>query len=199
VSAAEGVVPIQVTTHHPLRAAGLGDRLSACDISGLNGISDISAGGDTTRGIAVERPTELVPLGVRECLACLRTAPVGRLVYTDHALPAIRPVNFRLDDEDVIVWASLAGEISTIPDEVVAFEADEIDPVTRTGWTVVVVGPARPVLDPARLAGADWPVGGPLLGAAPFGRVLRVRIEQISGRRLRIRDDQHDLSGPFSA
>jgi uncharacterized protein len=160
--------------------------------------TDICSGGDTIRGIAVERSTELVPLGVRECLAHLRTAPVGRLVYTDHALPAIRPVNFVLDDEDVIVWASLAGEITTVPDEVVAFEADEIDAVTRTGWTVVVVGPARPVLDPGRLIDASTP-GGPVLGSAPFGRVLRVHIEQISGRRLRIRDGHHDLSDPFSA
>jgi hypothetical protein len=35
---------------------------------------------------------------------------------------------------------------------VIAFEADEVDPVTRTGWSVVVTGVAQVVDDPLQQA-----------------------------------------------
>ncbi|WP_405959638.1 pyridoxamine 5'-phosphate oxidase family protein [Streptomyces sp. NBC_00024] len=49
--------------------------------------------------------------------------------------------------------------------EVVAYEADDLDPVTRTGWSVVVTGTASRVLDPAELtryqaALTSWVEGG---------------------------------------
>jgi hypothetical protein len=123
---------------------------------------------------------EAIALTVRECLAHLRTATIGRLVYTDRALPAIRPVRFVLDDEDVLVRTGLTGEISTMPGEVVAFEADQLDPV-GLGWTVVVVGPARPV------------------PGEPVGPGLRVHIEQISGHRLRAIGERRSFPGPVRA
>jgi len=38
------------------------------------------------------------------------------------------------------------------PDVVVAYEADEIDPIRHSGWSVVVTGRARTVTDPDRVA-----------------------------------------------
>lgn len=43
-------------------------------------------------------PSQLHILDDRaECLSLLRTVPVGRIVFTECALPAIQPVNFTLD------------------------------------------------------------------------------------------------------
>jgi uncharacterized protein len=45
------------------------------------------------------------------------------------------------------------GQLATVvPGRGVAFEVDDIDVVTRTGWSVLGVGEAYEVSDPARLA-----------------------------------------------
>ena len=36
-------------------------------------------------------------LSPAECVELLATTPIGRVVFTDHALPAVQPVNFVLD------------------------------------------------------------------------------------------------------
>ncbi len=92
-----------------------------------------------------------------EAMRLLAGVPFGRVVYTREALPAIRPVNHVVvDDEIVIVRTRLTTRLtSTVRADthvVVAYEADEIDPVRRAGWSVVVTGIARPVTDPDRLA-----------------------------------------------
>ncbi|MFB7712429.1 pyridoxamine 5'-phosphate oxidase family protein [Streptomyces sp. NPDC056105] len=87
----------------------------------------------------------------RECLRLLATAPVGRIVHTCHALPAVLPVPFCLDaDSAVVVRTSATSQlVSAIDRAVVAFQADEVDPAVRSGWSVVVTGRATVVTDPA--------------------------------------------------
>ncbi len=86
-------------------------------------------------------------------LQLLGTVPVGRVVFTHHALPAIRPVNFLVDyqTESVIVRATMGAAITAAAagphGVVVAFEADALDPARQLGWSVIVVGTARPVTD----------------------------------------------------
>ena len=43
-----------------------------------------------------------------ECLRLLASAKVGRVVYTDGALPAVTPVNFALDGT-VVVFPTATG------------------------------------------------------------------------------------------
>ncbi len=38
-----------------------------------------------------------------ECLRLLASAQIGRIVYSDQALPAVQPVDFVVDDEAVVV------------------------------------------------------------------------------------------------
>ncbi|MGW4365035.1 pyridoxamine 5'-phosphate oxidase family protein [Nocardia takedensis] len=91
-----------------------------------------------------------------ESLRLLASVPVGRVVFTRNALPAIRPVNHLVEDGMVILRTRLAAQLTQAVRAdsamVVAYEADEIDPAWRTGWSVVVTGMARPVRDPARVA-----------------------------------------------
>ena len=93
---------------------------------------------------------ELAELPKDESLRLLASVPFGRVVFTARALPAVRPVNHMIDGGRIIIRTSLGSALSTDVDgtgTVVAYEADEIDPATRQGWSVVVVGRAVPVTD----------------------------------------------------
>jgi uncharacterized protein len=87
------------------------------------------------------------PLGRQDCLRLLASTGLGRLAYTQGALPAVRPVTFTLRGGEVLI-PSLDGSplLDAVRGSVVAFEADDYDETTRTGWTVTVIGPSR-VLD----------------------------------------------------
>jgi hypothetical protein len=126
----------------------------------------------------------LLPLDRDACLALLETVSVGRLVFTYRAMPEVFPVNFRLDDGGVVIRVSGASRTAVnAVDTVVAFEADEIDAATRTGWSVTVVGQSREILDPheqARVAAL------PLVAWAGGARdrFIRIALERVTGRRL---------------
>jgi hypothetical protein len=82
-----------------------------------------------------------------ECLRLMRATWIGRLSYTEAALPAVRPVSFALRGEEVLIPAPADSSfVKAVRGAVVAFETDAFDPVDRTGWSVTAVGPSR-VLD----------------------------------------------------
>lgn len=123
-------------------------------------------------------------LSQEECLRLLGTAGVGRVVVTDRALPAAFPVNFALLDEDVVFMTTAGSKLEAAEgEEVMAFEADEIDATHRSGWSVLVQGLARVIVDPAELEqvqalGLDpWTPGGDF-------QFVRISAELVSGRRL---------------
>jgi nitroimidazol reductase NimA-like FMN-containing flavoprotein (pyridoxamine 5'-phosphate oxidase superfamily) len=122
-----------------------------------------------------------------ECETLLSSVQVGRLVFSEGALPAIRPVNFVMHRGDVVVRASRAGGLGKLADEVVAFEVDSIDPDTHTGWSVVVVGKAEPVTNIDELVSLANPRRRPW-ASGDRAQLLRIRIEIITGRRLALAD-----------
>lgn len=95
---------------------------------------------------------QLTELDRDEALRLLGTVGLGRVVFTEHALPAIRPVNHIVDDGDVIIRSHRGATLTSSVDTVVAYEADEIDTDEHTGWSVIVTGIARRVTDPASVA-----------------------------------------------
>ncbi|MBF6249369.1 pyridoxamine 5'-phosphate oxidase family protein [Nocardia farcinica] len=99
----------------------------------------------------------MLEIGRGEAMALLARMPFGRIVFTRDALPAIRPVNHLVDGQSIVVrtgaTTGLAASVRARGSVVVAYEADEIDPVRGLGWSVVVTGCARPVTDPDLLAG----------------------------------------------
>lgn len=124
-------------------------------------------------------------LNREECLRLLAKVPVGRIVHTRHALPAVLPVNFCLDgDGAVLLRTSAASELAHAVDgAVVAFEADEIDTRRSAGWSVVVTGRATVVDDPAereRLTRTGPPSWAPSVEEV----FVRVDAELITGREL---------------
>ncbi|WP_327366054.1 pyridoxamine 5'-phosphate oxidase family protein [Streptomyces sp. NBC_01217] len=122
----------------------------------------------------------------QECLRLLAKAPVGRVVYTRQALPAVLPVNFSLHtDASVLLCTSSDSDlVRAIDGVVVAFEADEFDATARSGWSVVVTGRAAVVTDPAeqeRLSQAGLISWMPLRDAV----FVRIESEMVTGRELR--------------
>jgi nitroimidazol reductase NimA-like FMN-containing flavoprotein (pyridoxamine 5'-phosphate oxidase superfamily) len=91
----------------------------------------------------------LVALSRRECLDLLRAERVGRVVFTERAMPAVLPVSFAVLGEDVVLATSSGSRLAQAAlGGVLAFEVDHLDPDTRTGWSVVVTGLAQHVVDP---------------------------------------------------
>lgn len=103
-------------------------------------------------------PRRSIELDSTEALRLLGSVSFGRIVFTQHALPTIRPVNHVLDGGDIVIrthdGAALTSRTrqSGAPGVVVAYEADVIDPDTHLGWSVVVTGYAHLITDADELA-----------------------------------------------
>ncbi|MFJ3714797.1 pyridoxamine 5'-phosphate oxidase family protein [Streptomyces sp. NPDC090057] len=104
------------------------------------------------------RPRRTIELDRDEALRLLGSVPFGRIVFTRHALPTVRPVNHVLDGGDIVIRTHDGAALTAHARDadgtgvVVAYEADVIDPDTRLGWSVVATGYARLVTEPAELA-----------------------------------------------
>ena len=95
----------------------------------------------------------LEQLSREECLRLMGSVPVGRIVYTRQALPAVELVNFALDDGGIIIRTDAGGKLAAATrGAVVAFEADSVDVAGHAGWSVTVVGHAAAVTDGAEIA-----------------------------------------------
>jgi nitroimidazol reductase NimA-like FMN-containing flavoprotein (pyridoxamine 5'-phosphate oxidase superfamily) len=118
-----------------------------------------------------------------ECLRRLAQAGVGRVSTTVAALPTIFPVHYAMLDDDIVFRTGAGTTVAdAVQDAVVAFEIDDIDPWSTTGWSIVVVGHAREVTGPDQIARAErlplnrWQRGG----AAET--VLRISTDVVNGR-----------------
>ena len=126
----------------------------------------------------------LASLTEAESIALLGTQEVGRLVFTRWALPAVTPVNFVLRDGAIWIWtASTSSTWQAVRGSVVAFEVDQLDTGTRTGWSVVVLGVAELVTRPEEIEQARRH------GPEPWvpGRkehLLKIPLKLVSGRRI---------------
>jgi nitroimidazol reductase NimA-like FMN-containing flavoprotein (pyridoxamine 5'-phosphate oxidase superfamily) len=119
-----------------------------------------------------------------QCLDLVRTATIGRLAIHAGALPTIVPVNFVLTDGGIVVRTAPGSKLdNALEHAVVAFEVDDFDPLRHTGWSVVITGLAREIVDPAEL---DAVRRLPLAHWAPgeATRYVCVSLDLVSGRRI---------------
>ncbi|MGW3770272.1 pyridoxamine 5'-phosphate oxidase family protein [Actinomadura verrucosospora] len=127
-----------------------------------------------------------------ECLRLMSTAAVGRIVFTEQALPAVAPVGFVVDGEDVVIAVPRGSRLpAATRGAIVAFQADDLDAARRSGWSVTVIGRARVVRDPgerAREALRPWTAGA----GADF---ILVSCRQITGQRVGVSPvDAHETA-----
>ena len=99
-----------------------------------------------------DTPRRLVELTRSESLRRLAGVSFGRIVFTQHALPAIRPINHIVDTGAVIIRTHLGAALLSATGMVVAYEADDIDPKEHVGWSVIVTGVATRVRNPDEVA-----------------------------------------------
>lgn len=122
-------------------------------------------------------------LSREECLRLLISVRIGRLVFTDRALPAVQPVAFAVDRDSVVLRVPEGSAVLAAHDSIVAFEADDVAGDLREGWTVTVVGRACELSDALGLARAkELPL--PSRGWGPQDRYLSIAMEVMSGRRI---------------
>jgi uncharacterized protein len=130
-----------------------------------------------------------------ECLRLMGSVPVGRIVYTRQALPAVEMVNFALVEGDIIIRTSAEGKLAAATrGAVVAFEADSVDLAERTGWSVTVVGQARAVTDGAEIRRLER-AAPPSWVAWQSDHFVRISPAMVNGRRV----IDHRLTGSGNA
>lgn len=127
---------------------------------------------------------DLEVLEREHCLELLRTVSMGRLVFTEHALPAVQPVDFRWWRGDVVIRITDPAMLAAASaNRVVAFETDELDAEMYSGWSVTVVGRAQVITAVPDLVELSGIFSRPSTG----GRrdyFVRIRPEKVTGCRL---------------
>lgn len=128
---------------------------------------------------------QAVELTAAESWQLLEGVSLGRIVFSRLEIPAIRPVNHLVDDKTVIVRSHLGAAIVGRTDgdgTVVCYEADDIDQVRHTGWSVIVTGMARLVRDPAAISRYKQLLEPWVDGQMDY--VIAIRPQLITGLRL---------------
>ncbi|MFI6359773.1 pyridoxamine 5'-phosphate oxidase family protein [Streptomyces sp. NPDC050743] len=150
---------------------------------------------DTTQELPAG-PRRSIELDSDEALRLLGSVSFGRIVFTRHALPTVRPVNHVvLDNGDIVIrtheGAALTARAGQADGQgvVVAYEADVIDPDTHLGWSVVVTGYAHLVTDSEELTRYEALLNPWVHQAMDYA--VRIRPDLITGVRLTA-DDESD-------
>jgi len=83
---------------------------------------------------------DLIPY--HECLQLLGTEEVGRIAVVLDGRPEVFPVNYMVDGDRIMFRTEAGTKLSGATRAPVVFEVDHLDPVTRSGWSVVMHGHA---------------------------------------------------------
>ncbi|MBB5955328.1 nitroimidazol reductase NimA-like FMN-containing flavoprotein (pyridoxamine 5'-phosphate oxidase superfamily) [Saccharothrix tamanrassetensis] len=122
-------------------------------------------------------------LSREECLHLLGTMAVGRLVFTDKALPVVHPVVYVLDGESVVLRVPDGSLALVARDTIVAFQIDDVEPDLSKGWSVMAVGHVTEAVDEPVLSRLrQLPLAS--RGMAGEDHFLLVALEVLSGRRI---------------
>ena len=129
-------------------------------------------GGFMTHLITVDEPAILTNRGEldrEQCLDLLAGGGFGRVVGTHSAMPAVYPISYVLDGQEVVFQTETGSTLAGTAGDVVAFQADQFDSATGLGWTVLGIG------QPYRVS--PTPTG--------TGRVtLAIPLRRLTGHRL---------------
>jgi uncharacterized protein len=120
------------------------------------------------------------------CFDLLRGQTVGRLAVVDHGRLEIFPLNYVVDDEQIVFRTAAGTKLAAaaVASEV-AFEIDGLDEAAGEAWSVVVKGPAREVVGMYDLVDA---LALPLFPwhAAPKHHFVRIAPQEVTGRSFHV-------------
>lgn len=123
-------------------------------------------------------------LSDEECREHLGRVRVGRVAVSVGALPAVLPVNYGLLGDLIVFFTGPGTKLRFAMDNsVVAFEADQFDEATESGWSVMAVGTAFEIDDPAVVEAARRSGVRPW-AAGVRSHLVGLRSDFLSGRRI---------------
>ena len=127
---------------------------------------------------------QLEPLDRNECMMLLHDRSLGRVGVKIADEPVILPVYYAVLDDDIVFRTGPGTKLdAAVLGTKVAFEVDNAVPP----WSVLVTGHAHEIREHAERVrasarlGHDWPAG-------ERDRLVRIRAEHVSGRRIHERD-----------
>lgn len=129
----------------------------------------------------------LTILSREQSLGLLARKRIGRISVTMRALPTILPVTYAFDarTESIVFRTGYGTKLYAAGrNSVVAFEVDEIDEATRTGWSVVAIGTAAEVTDPAEITRLSTLQLAPWVRSADLSHTIAIPVVHVAGRRL---------------
>lgn len=125
---------------------------------------------------------EVLPF--ESCLSLLAAVPIGRVGFVAGGEVLVLPVNFVVDGQDVVFRTASGSKLASAEDgSVVAFEADNYNDITHSGWSVMVSGRADVVEDDDEIGRLSQ------LGLSSWASALdrpfwiRIRPTSVTGRR----------------
>jgi len=134
-----------------------------------------------------EHPTdhaglEILPFEV--CLQLLASVPVGRVGFFADGEVVVLPVNHVVDGQDLVFRTARGSKLSAAEGQnLVAFEADEYDEQTKSGWSVLVTGRAEVVYEEAEVQRLSRCGLHPWVSAVEDPFWIRIRATSVSGRQ----------------
>jgi nitroimidazol reductase NimA-like FMN-containing flavoprotein (pyridoxamine 5'-phosphate oxidase superfamily) len=131
----------------------------------------------------LEVRTQLAVLDRVECDSLLARHHIGRLAIVVGGQPLVFPVNYVMCDGAIVFRTARGTKLFGAIDHPVAFEIDGTDARYHEGWSVLAVGRAEDVTDPAELARLER---APLAAwsEAPKDHYVRIRPRAVTGRRI---------------
>jgi len=143
------------------------------------------------RGTTAGMEPILEELTEAESLHLIEQAEIGRIGFSGRYGPVVLPVNYKIVDGSVVfrvaVRSSIGEDLRTgIADAEykVAFEIDDLDPASKTGWSVMIQGAAHHVDDEQERAAVLGAGVEPWAGGERE-QFVRIKPTLISGRRIR--------------
>lgn len=124
-------------------------------------------------------------LTVAQCDSFLSTSQIGRIAFVSDGDVLIFPVTYRYVNGAVVFRSAEGTKLDIAANHrPVAFEIDGFDEERRTGWSVLVTGIARYIIDEqeeAELADVELTPWTPYLKAR---RWIRISPDEITGRKI---------------
>lgn len=134
------------------------------------------------------QPTDhagLETLSLDECLRLLASVPVGRVGFYSDGEVVVLPVNHAVDGPGVVFRTAAGSKLSAAEGQnLVAFEADDYDPVARSGWSVLINGRAEVVYEDAEIERLSRLGLHPWVTAVDRPFWIRIRPASVAGRRI---------------
>lgn len=125
---------------------------------------------------------EILPFEV--CLRLLASVPVGRVGFLADGEVVVLPVNHVVDGQDLVFRTARGAKLSAAEGQnLVAFEADEYDELTKSGWSVLVTGRAEVVYEEADVQRLSRHGLHPWVSAMGDPFWIRIRATSVSGRQ----------------